>query len=296
VECHGEQKQKAKLALHTWEGLMRGSDAGPVLIAGKPNDSILLQRMRLPLTDEEHMPPQEHPQPAAEELALLARWIERGAGKATTLAALQLPDSLSKAAAEIPARLAAMSRGRAESEPLWEHDPAEVARSRAPLAREVAELQRRFPGALSYESRTSAALHFTAAGFGRAFGDNELALLVPLREQLVALEISHTAVSEDAASLLAGFIRLKLFRAGFTEVGDRVVEALVALPSLEVVGLPGTRVTASSIPLFRKASRLRTLSVGGTTAEDAARAAGLPVPSGSLLEDATVSTPELPVP
>src|SRR5436190_9914480 len=57
AECHGEQKQKAKLALQTWETLMRGSEGGPVVIAGKPGESLLLQRLRLPLADEEHMPP-----------------------------------------------------------------------------------------------------------------------------------------------------------------------------------------------------------------------------------------------
>src|SRR5689334_19712735 len=33
AECHGEQKQKAKLALHTWETLMHGSEGGPVIVA-----------------------------------------------------------------------------------------------------------------------------------------------------------------------------------------------------------------------------------------------------------------------
>src|SRR5687768_8918211 len=39
VECHGEQKQKAKLAVHTWDSLQKGSDAGPILVAGKPDES-----------------------------------------------------------------------------------------------------------------------------------------------------------------------------------------------------------------------------------------------------------------
>jgi hypothetical protein len=206
-------------------------------MGGKPADSPLLARLRLPLSDEEHMPPEDRPQPSPEEIALLDRWIERGATQSLTLAELQLSEPLAKTAAGLPAKLAAIERAHVPAEPPWEFDPVEVDQKRAPLAGKVVALQRRFPGALSYESRTSAALHFTAVGFGRDFGDAELAELAALVTELVALDLSGTAITEASAAVLARFSRLRALRARYTELGDKTVEALAA----RVAGGSGSR-------------------------------------------------------
>src|SRR5688572_22163332 len=71
IECHGEHKQKAKLALHAWDAVLRGSEAGPVFVAGQPDESVLIERLRRPVADDEHMPPEDRPQPGPEEIALL---------------------------------------------------------------------------------------------------------------------------------------------------------------------------------------------------------------------------------
>jgi hypothetical protein len=294
IECHGEEKQKVKLALHTWEALTRGSDAGPVLMGGKPAESPLLARLRLPLSDEEHMPPEDRPQPSPEEIALLDRWIERGATQSLTLAELQLSEPLAKTAAGLPAKLAANERAHVPAEPPWEFDPVEVDQKRAPLAGKVVALQRRFPGALSYESRTSAALHFTAVGFGRDFGDAELAELAALVTELVALDLSGTAITEASAAVLARFSRLRALRARYTELGDKTVEALAALPALELLVMTGTKVTPASVAAFTRMRALRSLRVAETGAQRASQAANLPVvPSAEdLFPPAEIQTPE----
>lgn len=269
AECHGEQKQKGKLALHTWETLMRGSEGGPVIVAGKPAESLILQRLRLPVADEEHMPPSDKPQPAAEEIALLARWVERGASRTEEIDALKLSPELAAAAAELPKKLAGVAKS--EAEPVWELDEAAVNQARAPLAAKVAELQKKFPGALSYESRTSAALHFTAAGLGHAFGDAELALLAPLGAQLVLLDVSNTAVTDRSAEVLSGLMQLRVLRASFTSVGDATVTALQALPKLEALALHATKVSMASGEVLGKFPALKTVKLGETAAAAAAR-------------------------
>jgi hypothetical protein len=297
VECHGEKKQKAKLALHTYDGVLRGSDAGPIVVAGKPDDSVMLQRLRLPLGDEDHMPPQDHPQPAAEEIALLARWIERGASSKTTLAELDLPAPLAKAMEQLPNKLAEIEKAQPPAEALWEFDPAAVAKLRAPLANKVAELQRRFPGALSYESRTSAALHFTAVGFGRAFGDAELARLAAVSDDLVLLDVSGTGITDASAPVLARCTKLRVLRAGFTDVGDVTAQTAAALPSLELLALSETKVTAASVGALSKQRTLRALRVAGTAAERPAQAANLPVaPSAADLLPPAPPEPEPKIP
>ena len=291
VECHGEKKQKAKLALHTWEALMRGSDAGLVVKQRQPNESELLKRMLLPLEDDEHMPPEETPQPSAAEIALLKAWIEAGATTTVTLAGLALPADLTRAAAELPAKLAAVEKARAQAEPRWEFNADDVAKARAPTAARVLELQQRFPGALTYESRTSAVLHFTAAGMGQTFGDTELTELMEIAAEIVLLDVAGTAITDAAASLWPRFERLRVLRAGFTAIGDATVAALSQLPQLEVLTLNDSRLSENCIPRLKKMAKLRSLRLGGTSAENPAQAAQLP-----LVPSARDFPPPAPVP
>lgn len=77
--CHGPEKQKGGLRLDSLEALLKGGKDGPALVAGSAHDSHLIQRLRLPIDDEDHMPPESKPQPTPAEITLLEWWIDRGA-------------------------------------------------------------------------------------------------------------------------------------------------------------------------------------------------------------------------
>jgi hypothetical protein len=279
IQCHGETKQKGKLALHTWEAFAKGGEIGPVFVPGKPADSEILLRLRLPLAEEDHMPPRDEPQPATAEIALLERWIAAGASPTATIESLQLPPELAAALARLP-------RPRARAADL-ELDPAAVAKLRGPLAAAVAALQEKFPGALSYESRSSAALHFTAAGLGRDFGDAELAALAPLAPQLVRLDLAATALTDRSAPVLAQFTALRVLRAGFTAIGDETLAALAPLTALESCSLNHTAMSDRGLAALKKLPTLREVRVTGTAVSaDAIRQSGLPV------VESTVPAPE----
>ena len=77
--CHGPEKQKAALRVDSLEALLKGGQSGPALVAGRAPDSLLIQRLRLPLDDDDHMPPEGKPQPTSSEIAVLEWWIDSGA-------------------------------------------------------------------------------------------------------------------------------------------------------------------------------------------------------------------------
>jgi hypothetical protein len=77
--CHGPEKQKAELRLDSLEGLLKGGHSGPALVAGKPGESLIIKRLLLPVSDEDHMPPDGKPQPASAEITILQWWIESAA-------------------------------------------------------------------------------------------------------------------------------------------------------------------------------------------------------------------------
>lgn len=80
VECHGPQKQKGELRLDAFDARwFEPGEFGTVVVAGRAAESELVRRMRLPLDDEDHMPPAKKPQHSAAELAALERWIDSGA-------------------------------------------------------------------------------------------------------------------------------------------------------------------------------------------------------------------------
>ena len=87
--CHGPEKRKADLSVESYETLLKGGKDGPVLIAGKAFDSLIIQRLLLPLNDEDHMPPEGKPQPTPAEITALQWWIDCGAPPAKTVGDLK---------------------------------------------------------------------------------------------------------------------------------------------------------------------------------------------------------------
>ena len=75
--CHGALKQKASLRLDTVAGMLRGGQSGAAVVAGRPADSRILERVR-EADESERMPPVGKPL-TAEDIALLERWITSGA-------------------------------------------------------------------------------------------------------------------------------------------------------------------------------------------------------------------------
>src|SRR3954466_192518 len=55
VKCHGAEKVKGRLRLDSGEGGARGGESGPVVVPGKPDESLLIQAVRQ--AGELKMPP-----------------------------------------------------------------------------------------------------------------------------------------------------------------------------------------------------------------------------------------------
>ena len=82
VKCHNSTKSKGKLNIETKEAAMKGGkEAGDkFIIAGKPDDSVMIKSILLPEDEDEAMPPKDKaPRPDAAQLALLKAWIAAGA-------------------------------------------------------------------------------------------------------------------------------------------------------------------------------------------------------------------------
>jgi mono/diheme cytochrome c family protein len=74
--CHGARKQEGGLRLDSRASLLKGSDSGPVVVAGTPTESLLIEAVRQ--TGDLKMPPPPKDKLAPEAIAALVRWVELG--------------------------------------------------------------------------------------------------------------------------------------------------------------------------------------------------------------------------
>src|SRR5262249_31149178 len=86
TRCHGKKPRKADLDLSTPAGVQAGSESGPIVVPGKPEESLLFEKVQTG-----SMPPAKKDRLSEAEVALIRRWIEGGAkvdaagGKTTEL-------------------------------------------------------------------------------------------------------------------------------------------------------------------------------------------------------------------
>ncbi len=79
--CHSAAKGKTNggLALDTREGWLKGGHRGTPIVAGKPDESLLVRAIRY-LDDELQMPPEDNGGKLSDaEIAALVEWVRRGA-------------------------------------------------------------------------------------------------------------------------------------------------------------------------------------------------------------------------
>ena len=76
LACHGGKKTHGGLSLTSRAALLEGGDSGPVVVPGKPAESLLIKAIEY--TGKLKMPPSSGKLPA-KEIELLTRWVKQGA-------------------------------------------------------------------------------------------------------------------------------------------------------------------------------------------------------------------------
>lgn len=238
VECHGPDKQKAKLRLDTKADFLKGGRNGPTVKAGDAAASELHKRILLPKDNDERMPPEGEPL-SAEQVGILKNWINEGAnwpdGAVVELAKAKVPAPVAEAAwiPPGPAKPAV--------------PPPDRPKDFKPAAAEAA--------ALLALSKNNIEARPIAQG-------------VPWRE--VNLRLLGSNVTDQVIAPLKDVTSLVEVRLGTTRVTDAGLAALATLPYLEVLGLELTAVTDAGIAKLKGLSNLASLNLYGTAVTDAA--------------------------
>lgn len=249
IGCHGRSSQKNGLRLDSYEAVMRGGKSGPAVKAGDLSDSRLFQRVSSPSGSEKIMPPQGKPPLSADQVKLIELWISAGASPNLTAKAIKGAPATARPAAEVS---------------IHEIDDAAVAKQRAPFVGALAEFDKRYPGVIEYESRGSAKLTINTSLMGGKFGDDDLARLKPLYDQLVVADFSNTAITDRSAPNLAAMKHLRKLRLMRTKITNATVLALGGLSELESLNVFGTEITPAALKAAEHLPKLQHLYAGET--------------------------------
>ena len=253
-ECHGSQKSKGKLKLHTKKDfLIGGSGAGEdIVVKGNAEESELIFRITLPKEDDEAMPPMEdssHYNPVTvEELEVMKGWISLGAKFELLIS--DLDDKKQKSAFHVlnnmPKRLLSKTLALQPKLPT------------VPAANPIVLENLRKHGILVMPiAQNTNTIYVNASYVGKDFDDNKIALLEPIAEQLLWLNLARTGITDKGIATLEKYTLLTRLHLENTSISDAATVHLSKLSNLEYLNLYATQVSDVSVPYLQKIDQLK---------------------------------------
>ncbi len=234
--CHGASKQKGKLRMDHPALLMEGGKSGVTIVAGKSLESEMIKRILLPLNDEHHMAPKKRAQVTGQELELLKWWIDHDADFVKKVK--DIPQS-----PKIAPLLLALQEGHQPRKlkpnvpeiPVEKADPVALERLRA---EDVVVL----PVA---QNSNYLSVNFMLAG--KKITDEQVRMLLPIKNQVVWLKLGNTAVTDASLEIVSQCGNLTTLHLEHTAVTDRGISALGSLKGLQLLNLVGTKVNRDGL-------------------------------------------------
>jgi uncharacterized membrane protein len=242
--CHSATRQKGDLRLDNIEFIKQGGEGGAIIEAGIPDSSSLFVRLMLPLDHDDHMPPNEKPQPSSAEIALIQSWIKEGAD-------FEIKVSGTREHAKIKTYFSALLE-QANKEKLIPEEAVSPANGSA-----VADLKK--SGVIILP--VAAESNYLSISFinKRSISQAELSLLSQMKLQAIWLDASRTAIGDKDLSIVGGLSSLRRLNLQNTAVSDEGLAAISSLRDLQYLNLAGTRISDKGIIHLSKLNRLRQL-------------------------------------
>ena len=258
-ECHDANKTKGKLRTDTYEFLLAGAEGSDFTTVDPENaeESELVFRSELPRDDDEAMPPDGDPL-TTEELQILRAWIDAGATRELTVA--DLGAEMEAPAVTLVALYTdseeAPVAGKVASLSVWDTLEPEEQAQRLDDVKAAAEIYRFSVMPISAEDDR---LRINVINASKEFGDEQVALLEPVAERIVWLDLARSQITDAGMGTIGGMSNLERLHLENTAVSDDGIAELTGLSNLEYLNLYNTKVgngifdTFATLPKLRKA-------------------------------------------
>lgn len=240
VSCHGPDKTKGDLQLNTPENILKGGKGGNILTGSSDKVAILLERIYLPQTHDDHMPPEGKTQLTSEEISLLNKWIKAGADFATKLNALPKDDSLYL-----------------------------IANAVIPKPEQTVELNENLPDLDEFNTNyCTVSYQFSGSGkvevnfFQGSFYDREsLKKLEKIKEIIVYLNMQGMPLKKEDLDMILQFSNLEKLNLNYTGLDIHLLEELKMLSNLKNLSISGIKCDKTSLDEFLKDAKFTSLTV-----------------------------------
>ena len=239
ISCHNPDKKKGELDMSDVQNLLKGGKNGKLFVVGKPDLSLLLERIHLPLQDEKHMPEAGQPQLTAEEDQILSLWIKSNASFTKKVVDFPASDSL---------RIIGNKMFNSVQQEGQNHDFS------AADVKTIDQLTNEYR-TITPIAKNSPALRVNIYN-KNDFNSKKIEELTAIKEQMVFLSLAKLPVKDSDLQLIAQFENLERLDLNFTNISAKGLAALKTLNRLKSLSLSGTQVNFTDIqavlPVFKK--------------------------------------------
>ena len=258
--CHSSKKQKGQLRLDGKDFILKGGKHGTIL-SDAAGAGCLVERIKLPTDNEDHMPPVEKEQLTSLEIEILSEWARTGASFDAKAAEFNAP--LLKKYIE--------SVSSVETNNWWPKDEIDPAPESAiniltqqgvrvsKLATESNYVEVIFNSSVATDDKTWDAVDLISANIASVrfsftgFNDSDLMRLknaVHLRR----LFLDHTRITDKAMPAIMKFMELNYLNLVGTEISNNGLLSISKHPALRELFLFDTRINKVAIADFLRSN------------------------------------------
>jgi len=246
ISCHNAQKSKGNLQMQTKELFAKGGKEGTPWDTTKADLGVLLTRVHLPLDDKKHMPPRGKAPLTDDEIALLEAWIKGGS------------------------RFDEMVKSVSPQNPIYSYAQNVLAGSEA---EEKYDFSAASPDKIQELNSTYRLIKSVAAEspalavnfYNRAnFKSEDIAALAPLKEQIIAMDLSKMPVKDEDLKTISQFTELRKLILNFTDITGSALPELKKLTKLKSLSISGTKVKLPQIQALSEIPALKNVYVWNT--------------------------------
>jgi uncharacterized membrane protein len=238
MSCHKEGKIKGELRMDHIEGLQKGGKSGPFVLAGDFKNSLLIQRIDLPMEEKKHMPPKNKAQLTEEELEILTEWVANGASFEQKVMEIA-PEN----------KLFVLASKKFDSKKTYTFDPADYS-----AIQELNNFFRKVE-AIYPESPALEVSYFGIAAFDPA----SLNDLKKLKDQVVKLNLNKMPLADADLSVLKELNHLEEVQANFTDLDSKQIQILASIKTLKYLALSGNKIDSDALKSLGEMDQLISL-------------------------------------
>ncbi len=249
--CHNGNKQKGKLDMSYLDGLKKGGETGPLFLAGRTDESLILKRINLPKSDEEHMPPDGKSQLSFDEINLIHWWIKEGANFEAKAGNLNKDDLVINALDKY--RLNEQGISWQKIKPKSESDLQGLRRNGI-LVQRLSEENPLLSISLTYDTLIS---------------KQKLKRLSRFKKHINQLNLSFSSVSNEMLETIKSFENLQKLDLQGTAISQAGIQEIRTLKNIEILNLYGTQVDDNCLDILTKMKTLKKVFLWGTKVSDA---------------------------